>query len=204
MTRLSPPHPTDVTIDVAHAAGWCVTCPPRLRMRHGMSGASGIAAGLVLGATSMGGVYEAVRNPSWGVRLFLLGWMLPLAVIAVLLIWLGGRTLRRVWQVDVLESDGETVRHRRVGWWGGSTLFEVPAALLDPLGPPTAEDVPELADAAARDAWRGPLILSYRQRPGGNRRDYLSLPSTTWDEQQWLAATLNPTISQTRPTRTSG
>ena len=185
----------DMTVDVADSGAWRVTCPPRQRARNAIHALAGMGAGVLLGVLSIGGILEGMAHPSWGARVFLFGWLGPLGLIAVLLLIRGALTLAKVWQTDVLESDGTDVLHRLVAPWGTKTVFQTPVDRLDPFDPPTAREVPELADEEARRAFRAPLILRYRPDEADASQSYGCMASTSYDEQHRLAATLNPLLT---------
>ena len=195
MLAMGIPQTDTMTIDVADSGAWRVCCPPRQRGRNAAHALAGMGAGALLGVVSVGGILEGMGHPSWGARVFLLGWLGPLGVIAVLLVIRGAMTLAKVWQTDVLESNGTEVWHRLVAPWGTRTVFQTRVDRLDPFDPPTPSEMPELDDEETRRAYRAPLILRYRPDETDTARSYGCMASKSYDEQHRLAAALNPLLT---------
>jgi len=201
MSLNSPPQASDIRLSIPGENAWQVYCPARLKGHSAVQGAAGLVAGAVLGMVSIGGIAEVMTQPSWGAQLFVIGWLGPLGIIAALLAWIGGKTLARVWQSTIVESDGTIVRHRTHAPWGQRIVLEVPTAWLEPLQPPTAEETPELADPGLRRAYTGPLVLRYRRSTGERLRDHQCMVGVRYDELVWLASALNPFIERARSER---
>jgi hypothetical protein len=102
-------NPTFVCDDRGENA-WSIARSPRRRMRHVFHGTASAVAGLLLSIMSFGGVLEAMALGSWGLRVFLLGWLVPFGIIGFLLVWVGWRVVLRGWQWELLESDGQRLR----------------------------------------------------------------------------------------------
>lgn len=154
-----PPEDSDVRFEVDDGQTWRVAVPPRSRRSHAVHGAAGIGAGVLLGLVSIGGVLEVMTYDSWGAQLFMMGWLGPLGLIGMLLVWLGTKTLSRVWQTTLIESDGATVRHRLIGPWGNTTVFEVPVERFERFELPS-----EPGDAG--ETSYVPLAITYRSKNG--------------------------------------
>lgn len=185
------PSTSDISLDLFGDTGWRIVCPPRLRGRHGFHAAIGLFAGMLLALVGITGTVESFAHPAWGARLFLLGWLVPLGVIGVLIVWFGARTLSRLWQVDIIQSDGIAVQHFRTGGpFRGTVLFEHPAERVEPFTTAIPQD-------SRRDSTISvPLPIRYRPRNEETVYEYTSLPSITSDEYLWLAETLNPLIER--------
>ncbi len=186
------PSTSDITLDLFSDTGWRIVCPPRLRGRHGFHAAIGLFAGTLLALVGITGTVESFAHPAWGARLFLLGWLVPLGVIGILIVWFGAKTLSRLWQVDVIQSDGIVVQHLRTGGpFRGTILFEHPAERVEPF------DASSTPDSRRESTVSAPLSIRYRPRNEETVYEYTSLPSITSEEYRWLTETLNPLIERT-------
>jgi hypothetical protein len=95
---------------------------------------------------------------------------------------------------DVLEWDGATFRHVIESRWRRSTVMEIAIEALDPLDPPTRDEIPELADAAALAKYRAPLLLRYTPEDSAEVCIYQCMASLDYEEHHWLASVINPCL----------
>jgi hypothetical protein len=182
MNVVAPPGGSDIRLEIRDDGTWRVTCPPRWRRHHAVHGAAGLVAGALLGMVSVSGIAEVMTHSSWGVQVFMVGWLAPLGFIGFLLVWLGVKTLSRIWHWTIIESDGVIVRHKTVAPWGEGTEFEVPVERVESL---TAA-VPEARSEHL------PLDLRYRASRSDEILTHQCATRVRRDELTWLVASLGP------------
>ncbi len=179
---------SDMTFTSGDAMRWRVVCPPRKRMRNAALAFASLVSGAGLLTMSVGGIMHVSATSPGGLQIFAYGWLGPMALIAALLMVLGTKIGARIWQFEVLESDGETVQYRTEGPVWSGTVFEEPADALLPV------DVPTLSPQDAR-SFRGPVVLEFQVPSEKERRSHLCLSDASHEEYEWLARSINPFVS---------
>jgi hypothetical protein len=169
---------------------WTIARSPRRRVRHLFHGVTSAAAGLFLSIMSFGGGLEAMALSSWGLRVFLLGWLVPLGVIGILLVWVGWRVVLRGWQWELLESDGERLRVVHVDPFRRSVELDESLATLIP-------PVPRKTKAVGADELS--LVLEFGQgSDAGDDKMKRCLTALTQQEHseaiEFIAARISDTI----------
>jgi hypothetical protein len=195
MSALAQPLGSDIRLEIGERGTWRVACPPRLRGQDALRGAAGLGAGFVLGLVSLGGALEAMNHPSWGAQVFMMGWLVPFGFIGLLLGVHSVKTLARIWQWSLIESDGSTFRHRTVAPWGQHNVLEAPLEQVEGF------DSPEPDDEALAGESPGSVVVWYRATGGGKVLSHRCAAGIQLCEISWLAATLNPLIERTRAAR---
>ena len=191
MSDATRPPDTDIQLHATETR-WSVACPPRLRGRYVTQAAIGTVAGTLLVLLAIGGVFEAISNPHSGARVFLIGWLAPLGVIGILMLWVSVRAAARAWQTDVLECDSIDVTHsRRGGPLGDARMYTAPLDRIEPFEAPVAQD-----DAESDAAHIGPFYLRYRVAAEEKVYTHECLPNATFAEQRWLARELNDLLAR--------
>ena len=175
----------DISFIQTGDSAWRVVRPPRRRFRSAFHGTASVLAGFLLASACLVGIVNTLQGATLGMAVFFVSWLGPLVIVGGLLIWLGTRLIVRAWQVDVLESDGETVYHRFEGPMGRME-FETPLATLERLELP---DIPK-ENAAS---FRGPLRLRARVPKGDSftQIEHVCFTDTTYDEYRFLVTKIN-------------
>ena len=170
-----------------------VVLPPRRRLRSAFNGVVCTAAGVLMGLLSTTGIVSSFQDPSLGLRLFHMAWLGPLAIVAALLVWLGLRLTTRVWQSDVIESDGVTFRHRLEGPFE-RTEFEAPIAGVKRL---LALDVPQ----AERERYRGSLFVTAVVPKGESTAtlQHRCVEDIGYDDHATLVSVINGALPEDAP-----
>lgn len=191
------PSETDITLHIHDANMWRAECPTRQRGKLGFQGTIGLAAGLLLLLVGGTGVFESLVHPDTGARLFFIGWLGPLAVIGALIVWYSVRMLVRLWQTEVIESDGVVLTHARVGGpFAPAVELELPLERIEPFDPPIARTHPDAAGDQAPVELVGPLVIRYRVANEETVYEHPCFMELTCAERKWIADTLNPFLAK--------
>jgi hypothetical protein len=190
---MSSPDTDAFSVTLSEDGTWRATCLPRRRVRTGVQAAIGLIAGAILSAVAVTGSIESLNQPTWGMQLFLLGWLVPLGGIGILMAWFSWRSAQQLWQIDVLESNGDVLIHRRESRSRiGPALFEMSLDRIEPFETPE-QPMPGASDMIQDDP-TAPLGIRYRVPDEETIYSYQSFPSVKRSEFAHLARTVNPLI----------
>jgi hypothetical protein len=191
---MSSPDTDAFSVTVSEDGTWQATCPPRRRVRTGVQATIGLVAGAILSAVAVTGSIESLNQPTWGMQLFLLGWLVPLGVVGILMAWFSWRSAQQLWQTDILESNGDLLIHRREDRSGsGPALFKMSLDRIEPFE--TLEQaLPDDASGTLQGDPTAPLGIRYRVPDEETIYSYQSFPNIKRSELAHLTKTVNPLI----------